>query len=77
VYFSGRADQSPTRKILAQARPGPTVGLNKLAQARTITKKARRASGRAASVNHIKSRPKHRAKKSAQARPKDMVGLGS
>lgn len=52
---SGRADQSPTRKILAHARPNRHA--KKLAQARPITEKAHRASGWATTLNRIKSRP--------------------
>jgi hypothetical protein len=53
-HFSGRADQGPTRKISAQAWPGPTGGPEILAQARPIIRKACRASGRVASLNSVK-----------------------
>jgi hypothetical protein len=57
-HFSGRADVSPTWKFLAQARPGLTVRLEILAQARPIMGKARWASSRATSLNRAKSRPR-------------------
>jgi hypothetical protein len=83
-HFSGRADQSPTRKISAQARPGLTVGPEILAQARLIIRKARRASGLGPG-HFLKSRKMMAQarpmltsgpKNLAQARPTCMVGSG-
>jgi hypothetical protein len=80
VHFSGRARQTKGRRGKALSRFGPAVGPKNWLKPSPSQRKACRASGRAALVHRIKSRPRPGSsigpKNQAQAQPGDMVGLG-